>query len=140
MSSRTVSLAVVGLPLLLTLAACNGSGGPVTSNEYADPATDGRFGAVVPLTAAEVNVLVDGAIRAIDGPNIQRMSVAVVDRTGFILASYSREAFAPTNIGDVRDEDNIAVSIARKTSGPRISAKQSECSLANQSRSSVLPV
>ncbi|MBX3464873.1 MAG: heme-binding protein [Planctomycetes bacterium] len=64
------------------------------------------FGDVVPLSAADVALILDRALASIDSPFLH---VAVVDRTGEILG------VASTASNLIQDEDNIAVSLARTT-------------------------
>ncbi|MEO6594222.1 MAG: heme-binding protein [Planctomycetota bacterium] len=64
------------------------------------------FGNVIPLTAAEVELIISRAVASIDSPVLH---VAVVARTGDILGAYSVPGFVVT------DEDNIAVNLARTT-------------------------
>lgn len=79
-------------------AACSGRGTSLPTLPF--------FGDVVPLTASEVRTIID---RAVAATNSAFVHVAVVDRTGLILGAYSTEGSTP------RDEDNIAVSLARTT-------------------------
>ncbi|HEX6812518.1 MAG TPA: hypothetical protein VF384_12910, partial [Planctomycetota bacterium] len=64
------------------------------------------FGNVIPLTAADVNLILTRATQATNSPNLY---VAVVDRTGEILGAWS------TASASFQDEDNIAISLARTT-------------------------
>lgn len=84
---------------LLALSACgsaDGTSAPVLP----------FFGDVLPLTAADAELIVRRAVAATDSPFVH---VAVVDRTGLLLAAYSRTGAVP------QDEDNIAASLARTT-------------------------
>lgn len=64
------------------------------------------FGTVDPLTAADVQLIVQRAVASLNSPDLH---VAVVDRTGELLAAYSAAGAV------IRDEDNIAVGLARTT-------------------------
>jgi uncharacterized protein GlcG (DUF336 family) len=64
------------------------------------------FGDVIPLTAAEVQTILQRGAFATDSPILH---IAVVDRTGQLLGA------ASTASNFVQDEDNIAISLARTT-------------------------
>ena len=64
------------------------------------------FGDVIPLTDTEVETIISRAVASL---NSLRLHVAVVDRTGGILGVYSTDA------NTERDEDKIAISLARTT-------------------------
>jgi uncharacterized protein GlcG (DUF336 family) len=64
------------------------------------------FGDVLPLTAQDVDLILQRAIASLDSPALH---VAVVDRTGEILG------VASTASNLIQDEDNIAISLARTT-------------------------
>src|SRR5437899_1663109 len=98
------AMVAAGIALALLLSGC---GGLVTSG------TSSSSGPVVSLTAADVTVLVQAAAQAAD-PNT--MVIAVVDRTGRILAVYrkpSAPALATGNFGAQVDVNELAVSLAR---------------------------
>ncbi len=87
--------------------ALSGCGGLVSSG------TSSSAASVVSLTAADVTVLVQAAAQAAD-PNT--MVIAVVDRTGRILAVYrkpSAPALATGNFGAQVEVNELAVSLAR---------------------------
>lgn len=88
-------LAVVGA----TFGSCGGANG--TSRPVLP-----TFGPVSPLTATEVNLILDRAVASLATNDLH---VAVVDRTGLLLGAYSTAG--PT----IQDEDNIALSLARTT-------------------------
>ncbi|HEX5053223.1 MAG TPA: hypothetical protein VFZ65_15720 [Planctomycetota bacterium] len=64
------------------------------------------FGDVLPLTAADVQLIISRAVASIDSPDLH---VAVVSRTGDILGAYSVPGIT------IADEDNIAVNLGRTT-------------------------
>jgi uncharacterized protein GlcG (DUF336 family) len=94
------------VPFVLTVAVAGiALGGCDGSNFTSAPVTP-FFGDVLPLTPADVELIIARAVAATNSANVH---VAVVDRTGLILGAYS------TDGGVLRDEDNIAASIARTT-------------------------
>ncbi len=95
--ARVATIAVGAV--LGALVGCDGS------NFTSAPVTP-FFGDVAPLTAADVELIIARAVAATNSANVH---VAVVDRTGLILGVYSTDLVGP------RDEDNIAVSLARTT-------------------------
>ena len=88
------------LTYLAAVAGCDSSAD--SDDDVRVPA----FAAVTPLTALDAQLIIQRAVASIDDPNLH---VAVVDRRGAILGVFS-------NLGPpARDEDNIAVSLARTT-------------------------
>ncbi len=105
MSAKSRSLCVLVLvgavaSVGLTLGSC--SGGVSGTSVPVLPV----FGDVLPLTPADVQLILDRAVASLDSPFLH---VAVVDRTGEILG------LASTISLSVSDEDNIAISLARTT-------------------------
>jgi uncharacterized protein GlcG (DUF336 family) len=100
---RSLGLA---LAMCAYLVACGGGGGGGSApGDSPSPA--------VPLTAAEVRMLVQAAAQSADSST---MVIAVVDRPGNILAVYkgpSAPAMAPGNFGKMVATDELAVSLAR---------------------------
>lgn len=93
-------LLVLFLGVVAVQAGCGGAGG--ASDELFSPA----FGTVVPLTAGEVQTIISRAVASIANPDL---AVVVVDRTARVLGAFS-------NAGPgIRDQDNIALSLARTT-------------------------
>ena len=84
-----------------TTLGCGGAGGDVPGQLFSPD-----FGTVDPLTAADVQLIVERAVASIAAPDFH---VAVVDRRGFPLAAFSTAGPAIT------DEANIALSLARTT-------------------------
>ena len=101
LTRRRLTFAAVGAALLavgVSLGSCGNASGTSRPIEI-------TFSTPDPLTAAEVDLILDRAMAALDSPFVH---VAVVDRTGEILGVANS-----TNI--VQDELNIAVSLARTT-------------------------
>ena len=102
-TSRLVAWAAE-LTLLALLVSCGGGGGSVAT--LPPPAT------ATPLTAAEVQQVVQDAAQSVDAP----MVIAVADRAGKILAVF-RNATAPVtsagNFGATVDSNELAVALAR---------------------------
>ncbi len=98
----------LALGLCVCLVACGGGGGGSgTPADSPSPAT--------PLTAADVQMLVQTAAQSADSPG---MVIAVVDRLGNVLAVYSRPGPSTpgTAIGNFSASvpaDDLAVSLAR---------------------------
>lgn len=107
MGARICS-AGLALAICAYLLACGGgSGGGSAPGDSPSPA--------VPLTAAEVQMLVQTAAQSADSPG---MVIAVVDRLGRVLAVYSRPGplapgTATGNFGASVPADDLAVSLAR---------------------------
>ena len=101
---RFVSLILIGLT-----AGCGDSGSTddtlTLSNFGSDPAVPNS--GVIPLTAADVTTIIRRAAAALDD---RFLHIAVVDRRGFPLGVYSSRAD-----GVLRDQDNLALSLARTT-------------------------
>ena len=93
--------ALTGLAVAFAACSPNGQSRP-TIVDFGGPA--------VPLTDTEVALIIQRAVLSIDAADVH---VAVTDRTGDILGVYSTVA---ANAADIRDADNIAVSLARTTS------------------------
>lgn len=102
--SRVISVGVVVVAAVtssLGLGSCKPGGVDFTSAPSSP-----FFGDVLPLTGADVELIIARAVAATNSANVH---VAVVDRTGLLLGAYSTDGFGP------QDEDNIAVSLARTT-------------------------
>lgn len=113
MSARTStkrSLRRRGLALGLLVGAVSGVAvgfGACSPSGTSRPTLVNFGGSAVPLSAADVALIIQRAVLSIDAPD---MHVAVTSRTGDILGVFSTLGGAPT------DADNIAVSLARTTS------------------------
>jgi uncharacterized protein GlcG (DUF336 family) len=88
------------ITLVAGLASCGGSGGAGSGDALILP----TFAAPIPLTAADVDVIVRRAAESVDSPNLV---IAVVDRIGDVLAVFARNPAASV------DDQNRAVSVAR---------------------------
>ncbi len=99
-------LAPLGLTGSLGLSSCDANGGSLpTIFDTGGPAT--------PLSRLDVASIIARAVLSVDAPAGADLHVAVTDRTGDILGAYSTSAADPS---DIKDADNIAVSLARTTS------------------------
>ncbi|MBZ5720193.1 MAG: heme-binding protein [Acidobacteriia bacterium] len=99
-----LALSVVAVPFLaLLLISCGGGSTASTTTVAASP---------VPLTAADVQQVVQNAAQSVNAP----LAVAVADRAGNILAVF-RNAGAPTtstgNFGTVVSSNELAIALAR---------------------------
>ncbi len=97
-------LAVLLLTAILSLALSCSSGGTATPPP---PVLN-----VVPLTAAEVNTIVNDASQSVNAPLV----IAVADRAGNILAVFrnpTAPATATGNFGSTVDANELAVALAR---------------------------
>lgn len=101
---RLVGAGTLGLALAAGFAACDASG---TSAPTLVDFQGGLLPAVDPLTAVEVNAIVQRAFASL--PNADA-HIAITDRTGDVLAVFSANNTA------IQDADNLAVSLARTTS------------------------
>ena len=102
--SRVIRIAIVGLIIaaaLMSVTNCGGGGSGDTTFFQ-------TFAPVSPMTAAEVQILLNRAAMAVDDPF---MTVAVVDRVGRPLALWTRHANTDPVVYE-RDL-NVALSIAR---------------------------
>jgi uncharacterized protein GlcG (DUF336 family) len=92
----------------LFCVSCGGGGSSSSSSTSTDPPAP----AIVPLTAADVQAVVQSAVMSVDAP----MVVAVVDRGGNILAVFETPnppATAIGNFGNTVAADELAVGLAR---------------------------
>lgn len=90
--------AAVLVVCVFILPGCGGGGG--AQDRIILP----LYAPVIPLTAQEVDIIIQRAAQAVDAPN---MTVAVVDRVGRLLGLWTRNP--ATSVDDL----NIAVSVAR---------------------------
>jgi len=98
--------------LVVLLAGCGGGSSAGTSTSGATTVTPAATPGA-PLTAAEVQTLVEAAASA---ANDDRMVIAVVDRRGDVLAVYRKMSAGATDIGNdgmTVDVNDLAVSLAR---------------------------
>lgn len=98
--TRASRVAAVVVVVCVALMPGCGGGGPGAGNNIVLPV----YAPVIPLTAQEVNIIIQRAAQAVDSPN---MTVAVVDRVGRLLGLWTRNPATST------DDLNIAVSVAR---------------------------
>lgn len=99
-------LAVLGVSLLVSIALFLSCGSGSTSPSSGPPPAE------VPLTAADVMTVVQNAVTSVNAD----MVVAVVDRTGKILAIFetpNAPATGPGNFGQQQPADELAVALAR---------------------------